>query len=183
ISEDIANRKYRIATASKKMIDTLWWMAENQKKYDLLKKEEYKEYFASGQKEYESNLFEILWLGAGGDDENPWDGLYKEYQEQFSTERKEQPGAEHSDVPWLKEELINEWVEKIQKARAANEQQIERMVKSLNAQGRRAIEWGVVGVSASLLIGLFGVIGFSFGMIRPLRELRRGIKAMSRSGL
>ena len=30
ISEDIANRKYRIATASKKMIDTLWW-AENEK--------------------------------------------------------------------------------------------------------------------------------------------------------
>ena len=54
ISEDIANRNYRIATASKKMIDTLWWMAENQKKYDLLKKEEYKEYFATGQKEYAS---------------------------------------------------------------------------------------------------------------------------------
>ena len=88
ISEDIANRNYRISTASKKMIDTLWWMAENQKKYDLLKKEEYKEYFAEGQKEYESNLFEILWLGAGGSGENPWDGLYKEYQEQFSSERQ-----------------------------------------------------------------------------------------------
>src|SRR5208337_4273981 len=30
---------------------------------------------------------------------------------------------------------------------------------------------------------LIGVIGFSFGMIRPLRELQRGIKSMSRSGL
>ncbi len=182
ISENIVNRKYRIATASKKMIDTLWWMAENQKKYDLLQKEEYKEYFATGQKDYETNLFEILWLGGGGSDDNPWDGLYREYQEQF-TSGKQQADAEHSDVPWLKEELINEWVEKIQKARAANEQQIERMVKNLNAQGRTAMEWGVVGVSASLLVGLFGVIGFSFGMIRPLRELRRGIKSMSRSGL
>ncbi|MFZ0928925.1 MAG: HAMP domain-containing sensor histidine kinase [Syntrophobacteraceae bacterium] len=182
ISEDIANRKYRISTASKKMIDTLWWMAENEKKYDLLKKEEYKEYFSAGQKEYESNLFDILWLGAGGGDDNPWEALYREYREQFESD-KQQADAEHSDVPWLKEELINEWVEKIQKARTANEQQIEKMVKSLNVQGRRAIEWGVVGVSASLLIGLFGVIGFSFGMIRPLRELRRGIKAMSRSGL
>ena len=181
-SEDIANRKYRIATASKKMIDTLWWMAENEKKYDLLKKEEYKEYFASGQKEYETNLFEILWLGADGGNENPWDSLYREYQEQIES-GKQQADEEHSDVPWLKEEVINEWVERIQKARAANEQQIERMVKSLNAQGRTAMEWGAVGVSASLLIGLFGVIGFSFGMIRPLRELRRGIKSMSRSGL
>ena len=183
ISEDIANRNYRISTASKKMIDTLWWMAENQKKYDLLKKEEYKEYFAEGQKEYESNLFEILWLGAGGGSENPWDGLYKEYQEQFSPGDKEQAGAEHSDVPWLNEELINKWVEKIQKARAANDRQIESMVKVLSVQGRTAEQWGLVGVSASLLIGLIGVVGFSFGMSRPLRELQRGIKSMSRSGL
>jgi len=42
ISEDIANRNYRISSASKKMIDSLLWMAENQKKYDLLKKEDYK---------------------------------------------------------------------------------------------------------------------------------------------
>ncbi len=182
ISEDIVSRNYRISTAAKKMIDTLWWMAENQKKYDLLKKEEYKEYFASGQKEYESNLFEILWLGAGGGGENPWDGLWREYQEQFAPGR-EQADAEHSDVPWLKEELINEWVEKIQKARAANEQQIERLVQRLNTEGRRAVEWGVVGVSASLVVGLFGVIGFSFGMIRPLHELRRGIKSLSSSGV
>jgi signal transduction histidine kinase len=181
ISEDIVNRNYRISTASKKMIDTLWWMAENQKKYDLLKKEEYREYFANGKKEYEANLFDILWLGAGGSGENPWESLYREYQEELALSG-EPSDPEHSEVPWLKEELINEWVEKIQKARAANEQQIEKMVKRLNTQGQSAVEWGVIGVSASLLIGLFGVIGFSLGMIRPIRELRRGIKSLSPSG-
>jgi len=155
ISEDIVNRNYRVSTASKKMIDTLWWMAENQKKYDLLKKEEYKQYFADGQKEYETNLFEILWLGASGSAENPWESLWREYQEQLASGR-EQADAEHSDVPWLKEELINQWVETIQRARAANEQQIESMVKRLSSQGRTAVEWGVVGVSTSLVIGLFG---------------------------
>jgi hypothetical protein len=40
------------------MIDTLWWMAENEKKYDLLKKEEYKKYFATGRKEYQTNLID-----------------------------------------------------------------------------------------------------------------------------
>ena len=186
ISEDITNRNYRISTASKKMIDTLWWMAESQKKYDLLKKEEYKEYLASGQKEYEANLYEIVWLGPGTGNsvgDNPWEGLYREYLEQLEAEEQKQADAEHSGVLWLNEDLINQWVEKIQKARVANEQQIEIMVKNLNRQGREAVQWGLVGVSASLLIGLFGVIGFSLGMSRPLRELRRGIKAMSRSGL
>ena len=97
----------------------------------------------TGQKEYASNLYEILWLGAGDDGENPWDGLYREYKEQFSSERKEQADAEHSDVPWLKEDLINKWVEKIQKARAANERQIESMVKSPRQAGPRG---GGVGV-------------------------------------
>lgn len=183
ISEDITNRNYRISTASKKMIDTLWWMAENQKKYDLLKKEEYKEYFTSGQKEYEANLYEILWLGPGGEGDNPWEGLYHEYQDYLVSEARKQGDSEHSDVPWLKEELINEWVEKIQKARTVNELQIENMVNDLNRRGRNAMKWGVVGVSASLLIGLMGIVGFSVGMRRPLRELRRGIKSVSRSGL
>ena len=92
------------------MIDSLLWMAENQKKYDLLKKEDYKEYFASAQKEYEANLFEILWFGGGEAGETPWEDLHRAYQAQFSPQPKDQGDPEHSDLPWLKEELINDWV-------------------------------------------------------------------------
>jgi signal transduction histidine kinase len=183
ISEDIANRNYRISSASKKMIDSLLWMAENQKKYDLLKKEDYKEYFASAQKEYEANLFEILWFGGGEVGETPWEDLHRDYQAQFSPQPRDQAESDHSDLPWLKEELINGWVAKIQKARAANEQQIESRMKSLNERGRTAVQWGFIGLAASLVIGLFGMIALSLSMSRPLRELRRGIKSLSRSGL
>jgi signal transduction histidine kinase len=183
ISEDIANRNYRISSASKKMIDSLLWMAENQKKYDLLKKEDYKEYFASAQKEYEANLFEVLWFGGGDVGETPWEELHRAYQAQFSPQPKDPGDPEHSDLPWLKEELINDWVAKIQKARAANEQQIESRMKSLNERGRTAVQWGFIGLTASLAIGLFGMIALSLAMSRPVRELRRGIKSLSRSGL
>ncbi len=183
ISEDITNKNYRISTSSKKMIDSLWWMAENQKKYDLLKKDDYKEYFAAAQKEYEANLLEIIWLGVENGGEKPWEDLYREYQDQLSAQRKEPADAEHPGVPWIQEELINQWVEKTTKARAANEQQIEKGMKSLNQRGRTAVQWGFVGLVACLAIGLFGVIAFSFAMSRPLRELRRGIKSLSRSGL
>ncbi|MFZ2445693.1 MAG: HAMP domain-containing sensor histidine kinase [Syntrophobacteraceae bacterium] len=179
-SEDIANRNYRIATASKKMIDNLLWMAESQKKYDLLKKEDYKEYFAAAQKNYESNLFEILWFGGGAAGAAPWEDLYKEYQAQFPPQPRENPD---SDLPWLQEELINEWVDKISKARFANEQQIESRMKSLNERGHTAVQWGIIGLATSLIVGLFGVLVISYSMNRPLRELRRGIKSLSRSGL
>ncbi len=179
-SEDIANKNYRISTASKKMIDNLLWMAENQKKYDLLKKEDYKEYFASAQKEYESNLFDILWFGGGETGAAPWEELQKEYEQQFPQQPKE---SSESDLPWLKEEIINNWVDKISKARFANEQQIESRLKSLNERGRTAVQWGFIGLGTSLIIGLLGVIAIAYSMNRPLRELRRGIKSISRSGL
>ncbi len=181
VSEDIANRNYRISSASKKMVDNLLWMAENQKKYDLLKKEEYKEYFASAQKEYEANLFDILWLGSDDEGASPWKELHQEYQNQFAAQKNEQAEA-HSELPWLKEDLINAWVDKISKARTANEQQIESRMKSLNQRGRTAVEWGFIGLAASLVIGLLGVIAISYSMSRPLRELRRGIKSVSGSG-
>ncbi|MEN6440139.1 MAG: HAMP domain-containing sensor histidine kinase [Syntrophobacter sp.] len=179
-SEDIANRNYRIATASKKMIDSLLWMAENQKKYDLLKKEDYKEYFASALKEYETNLFEVLWFGGGDGDASPWQQLHQEYQNQFAPQPKEQS---ETDLPWLKEELINSWVDKISKARSANEQQIESRMIGLSQRGRTAVQWGSIGLAASLVIGLLGIIGISYSMNRPLRELRRGIKSLSRTGI
>ncbi|MEM5789074.1 MAG: HAMP domain-containing protein, partial [Syntrophobacteraceae bacterium] len=178
-SEEITSNNYRVANASKKMIDSLFWMAENQKKYDLLKKEEYKEYFASAQKEYEANLFEILWFG-GGETGATWDELYREYQGQFSPQPRESPDP---DIPWLKEEVINQWVDKISRARFANEQQIQTRMNSLNERGHKAVQWGVIGLVSSLLVGLLGIIAIAFSMNRPLRELRRGIKSLSRTGL
>lgn len=179
-SEDIANRNYRISTASKKMIDSLLWMAENQKKYDLLKKEDYKEYFASALKEYETNLFEVLWFGGGEGDAGTWEELHREYQDQFASQPKE---PSESGLPWLKEELINSWVDKISKARFANEQQIENRMIGLSQRGRTAVQWGSIGLAGSLVIGLLGIIMISYSMNRPLRELRKGIKSLSRTGI
>ncbi|MDR3566463.1 MAG: HAMP domain-containing sensor histidine kinase [Syntrophobacteraceae bacterium] len=182
ITENIVNRNYLISTSSKMMIDALWSMAENQKKFELMQEEGYRKYFEDGLKQYETGLFNILWLSASNSGDNPWDVLYREFEAQFGSGKTESAYV-HSSPPWLKDEVISQWADQIQKARAANEQQIEEMVRSLNVRGRRADEYGIVGVLASLVIGLLGIIGFSFGMIRPLRELRRGIKSLSSSGL
>ncbi|MDR3555279.1 MAG: HAMP domain-containing sensor histidine kinase [Syntrophobacteraceae bacterium] len=181
-TENIVNRNYQISTSSKLMIDALWSMAENQKKFELMHEEGYRKYFEGGLKQYESNLFKILWLSASSSGANPWDALHRQFEARFGAGSQ---GVDyvHSDAPWLKDEVIGKWADQIQKARAANDQKIEEMVRNLNARGRRADEYGIVGILASLVIGLLGIMVFSFGMIRPLRELRRGIKSLSSSGL
>lgn len=180
-TENIVNRNYLISTSSKAMVDALWSMAENQKKFELLKTEEYRKYFEEGLKQYEGGLYNILWLSAPNSGDNPWGALSKEFQAQFESGR-DKDAYTHANPPWITDEMVTQWAGQIQKARAANEEQIEEMVRSLNARGRRADELGVVGVLASLVIGLLGIIVFSFGMVRPLRELRRGIKSLSSSG-
>ncbi len=182
ITEDIVSRNYLISTSSKLMIDALWSMAENQKKFELMHEAQYGKYFDVALKQYESNLFNILWLSASSSGGNPWDALHREFDAQFGAGNK-QIDYIHSNAPWLKDEVVSKWADQIQKARTANDRQIEEMVRSLNAKGRRADEYGIVGVLASVVIGLLGIIGFSFGMIRPLRELRRGIKSLSSSGI
>lgn len=184
ISENIVNRNYKISSASKKMIDSLLWMEENERKYDLLKKEDYKEYFFSAQKEFEGNLVDILRIASGWNKEdNPWEEIYASYQSQFTSPGGENKEDEAAKTPWLSEEVINDWIQKISKARTANEQEIESEMRNLNHRGGVAVQVGFIGLGFSVLMGMLGSIFLSHYMNRPLRELRRGIRSISQEGL
>ena len=184
ISEKIVNRNYRISSASKKMIDSLLWMAESESKYDLLKKEDYKEYFIAAQREFEGSLTEILFLessGNGADD--PWKQLYRDYVAQLPDAGEGLVEGDPAKTLWIPEAVINEWIKTISKARADNEQSIESQMRTLNDRGQRAVRFGFMGLGFSVVVGLLGSIFLAYSMNRPLRELRRGIRAISHEGL
>jgi signal transduction histidine kinase len=184
ISENIVNKNYKISSASKKMIDSLLWMAENESKYDLLKKEDYKEYFVTAQREYEANLTEILLLDPTGSDvEEPWKRLYHDYMAQLPASGEGPEEAEPAKTLWIPEAVINDWIQTISKARAGNEQSIETQMRTLNERGQMAVRFGFVGLGFSILVGLLGSVFLTHSMNRPLRELRRGIRAISHEGL
>jgi signal transduction histidine kinase len=184
VSENIVNVKYRVSSASKKMIETLLWMEENENKYDLLKKDDYKEYFLAGQKEYRDNLSQILRLHPPDKDvASPWKELYEAYLAQLPPAQESPIDEEPAKTLWIPEEVINDWIQKISKARSANEDEIESAMLGLNDRGRMAVRWGVVGLGFSILMGLAGSIFLAHSMNRPLRELRKGIGSISQRGL
>ena len=184
ISENIVNRNYRISSASKKMIDSLLWMAESESKYDLLKKEDYKEYFVAAQREFEGNLTEILLLESAGDGvDEPWKQLYRDYVAQLPGTGEGPVEDEPAKTLWIPEAVINEWIRIISKARSDNEQHIESQMLGLNQRGQMAVRLGFVGLGFSILVGLLGSVFLTHSMNRPLRELRRGIRAISHEGL
>ncbi|MFP5213283.1 MAG: ATP-binding protein [Acidobacteriota bacterium] len=183
-SEDVVNKNYRISSASKKMIENLLWMEENESKYDLLKKDEYRNYFMEAQKEYHANLVQVLPLGAGGRDgaASPWQELYRKYQAQFPGPSADDGQDESSKMPWVPDDVINEWIQTITKARAENELAIESQMHSLNDRGQMAVRWGFIGLGCTVLVGLLGSFFLAHWMNRPLQELRRGIRSIGEEG-
>ena len=183
ISENVVNKHFKIASASKKMIDLLLWMEENENKYDLLKKNEYKEYFISAREEFQGNLRQVLELS--GETEGVWHDVMLEYSAGgYSEPRREgESGTEAGEPPWIPERVLNEWIKKISDARMENEKQIEAAMQALTEQGKMAVRWGLMGLGVSVLVGLLGSIYLTWSMNRPLRELRRGIRSISDEGL
>jgi len=182
ISEAMINSNLEIS-ASKKMIENLLTMEENEKKFFLLNKEEYRSYFVAAQRDFESNLIRILQLESKEKAlDTSWKELYRHYRSQFPRPAPE-PDQGQAGSLWISEEIINDWIERISKRRSETENEVEAKVLELNRRGQSAVRWGVVGVGASFLVGLFGSMFLAHTMHRPLRELSKGIRAMPQRGL
>ncbi len=183
VSDTIVNKKYKISSNSKHMIDSLLTMEESEKRYDVLKRSEYIGYFASAQKDYESNLIEILQLRADTETAQAWVELYQSYRAHLPELDVTPQGEESAQVPWIDEAVINDWMQKISSARATNEREVEAAMVGLHHRGQLAVQWGLVGAGISILVGLVGIFFLTHSMNRPLRELRRGIRSLSHEGV
>jgi signal transduction histidine kinase len=183
VSDAIANKKYKISSNSKHMIDSLLTMEESEKRYDVLKRSEYIGYFAAAQKEYLNNLMGILQLRAETEAAKIWEELYQSYRAHLPESDLMPPGDEGAQVPWIDEAIINDWMQKISSARAANEREVEASMMELHRRGQAALRWGLVGAVISILMGLVGIFFLTHSMNRPLRELRRGIRSLSHEGV
>ncbi len=179
LSDDIINRHQKISSSSKKMIENLLGMEENEKKYILLKKKDYLKYFLTAKEEFESNLNEVKQL------ESPqfelssiWRGLFKSYSDFFDTQGSLDE-YESSDTLWVAEAVIDKWIEMLRGAQLENEQKIIMTNIELNQWGQRAVQYGLAGLSVSMVVGLIWILFFARTMVRPLRALRKGIRSIT----
>jgi len=180
LSDDIINKHHKISSASRKMTESLLSMEENEKKYFLLKTDDYLGYFFSAKKEFETNLNEIRHL------ESPdfnvpviWKDFFKSYSD-FTANLESLTEYGPSDSLLISERMIDEWMEKLNHARLENEQNIVTANIELNQWGQRVIRYVMVGLGISILVGLIWILFIARSMIRPLRELRKGIRSITK---
>lgn len=180
ISENLVSKNYEIATVSKKMIENLLSMEEFGKKYALLKKDDYILFLKKANSQFSKNLEKILEMESRGiiiSDE--WKSLSVSYNK-ISAEPFEGNYTDKPQSKWFSEKQINEWIEQLSKIRNENEKNVEASTRRLNQLGQISARNSLIGLGVSSAIGLTGILFLSYSMIRPLRELIRGIRSVSR---
>ncbi len=179
ISENIINKNNEISAASKKMIENLLSMEENEKKYRLLGKDDYLNYFDTARKDFEGQLKKIVQMEAKGMAiSDNWKNLYESYLN-ISPRLTDLKKAQPSKIPWIPVNVINEWIEKIYIARAENEYDVYLATTELNRRGQASARNGLIGIGVSSMVGLLGIIFLAYTTLRPLRELLKGIRSIS----
>ncbi len=183
ISERIVSRNYAISDYSKRLLENLISMEENEKKYHLLQKEDYLNFFAEARTEFEAGLAKVLALGAQGESLSAnWQEVYDAYQ-QYSAPPSGQ-GVDGQNLPlemiWIPEKVINDWISRITQARFENQSEVESATRELNHLGVQSVHNALIGLGVSSLVGLLGVVFLAYSIIRPLKELMRGIRSISK---
>lgn len=182
ISENIVSKNYAVSDYSKRLLENLISMEENEKKYHLLKKEDYRTFFTNARREFEDSLLKIMSLGTRGGTISPyWQEVldaYREYDPDNDQPRQETKAA--SQNPWIPEKVINEWIGKISTARLENQLEVENATRELNRRGIKSVHNALIGLGISSLVGLLGVVFLAYSMIRPLKELMSGIRSISK---
>jgi signal transduction histidine kinase len=182
ISERIVSKNYAVSDHSKKMLENLLSMEENEKKYHLLKKTDYLKFFAEARKEFELSLENILVLeNLGHTLSDQWETVHRAYRRFVPQGTETIINADTKPAKiWIPENNINEWIERISAARLENQVEVEAATRELNRRGRTSIHNALIGLGISSLVGLIGVIYLAYSMIRPLKELMRGIRSVSK---
>ncbi|MBF0481043.1 MAG: HAMP domain-containing histidine kinase [Desulfovibrionaceae bacterium] len=176
ISRDIVQTRFEVHSLSQKLMESLFTMEENQKKYGVLGQNEYKDYYAAAMQEYEKNLDAMQVLPKAGE---LWRDLSGQLRQALAA--KEQ-NPQDKARPWIDVAKLDDWMQTVQKANRDNDALIETNMRALYFVSEEAVRKGVYGLTVSILAGLAGCALLVYSLSRPLRELRRGIRAFTQDG-
>ena len=182
ISERIVSKNYAISDNSKKMFESLLSMEENEKKYRLLNKNDYLNFFLEAQKDFDLSMQKVLALEKQGHTLSPeWRKVYEAYLTYSGSAEAAQGEAKPDPQKiWIPEKIINEWIGSISAARLQNQLEVEDATRELNRRGRKSVHNALIGLGISSMVGLLGVVYLAYSMIRPLKDLMRGIRSVAK---
>lgn len=180
ISEQIVDKNNQVSGLSKVMYESLLSMDANDKKYRLLSKDLYRDYFEESKRSFEVSLSKILSLdSAVYTVDSSWKKLSADYKKHLKTLTIGDEGVVMGGLKWAPEQKVNIWLDAISVARQNNEQEIEKALVDIHDRGKRSVRNGLVGMGITIIAGLAAAIFLSRSILHPLKELKHALKKVS----
>lgn len=180
VSEKIVSKNNEISAFSKAMYENLISMEANDKKYRLLNKEIYQQYFDEERQNFELNLTKLLSLDSSDYQVAP---IWKELAKSYMEHAREQPvvavGNTSALLKWAPEAKFNNWLEIISEARRQNEIEIERSLVQINNRGRLSVRKGIIGMTITIIAGVTAAFFISKSILQPLKKLKHALLSVS----
>lgn len=178
-TERIVNKNKMMDELSDLLQSSLLDMDANHKKLNLLKRKRYAEYFDIAKNTFEGTLQRAVLLAEPSTvDSATLIGLADSYQQHMSLVSVEGTTTENG-VRWVTEEVLEEWIDRIGKAKQQNQQEIEIALQELNETSRISARNGLYGFCISILVGCIGIWFVSRAIFSPLKTLIKGLQGVS----
>ena len=181
LSARIVSINHQIAALSENLRDNLIDMDANIKKFKVLKKDQYFEYFETARAAYTGDLNRIISLDAGHrglpEHSASWIDIYKAYAD-FTLSRP-RDALEKMTGPWIEPPVLTRWLEAIAGARKQNDTRIEQSLILINSRSRQVMRNALVGFGISVFVGISGILFITRSMLTPLKKLKSGLKHVS----
>ncbi|MCG8618294.1 MAG: HAMP domain-containing histidine kinase [Desulfobacterales bacterium] len=184
ISDRIVSVNTEVGALNRNLKDSLIDMEANLKKYRLLQKEAYFEYFETARMAYTKDLNRILQLtgtgvttSAGGEPGSPWLKIREDYND-LSGYRTGETLID-PDGTWASDDRLTLWMAALNDAGRVNREAVDAALIRMNALSRQVLRNGIIGFGISILVGALGVIFISRSVLSPLRRLKKGLNQVS----
>ncbi len=178
-TERIVSTNKKVAELTEILQASLVDMDANSKKFILLKKKRYFEYFEKSRSTFEGALQQaVLLIRQSEDSQSPLRQLATGYQRHRSEVATSDSAAENS-FRWVSDHIRAEWMEEISRAKKQNQQEIELALQEQIEASRINSRNGLVGFCVSILVGCLGVWFISRAIFSPLKTLTGRLRGIS----
>lgn len=177
-TETIVEKNNKIEELTEILKASLLDMEENHKKLNILKKEQYSEYFEQAKIIFEEALQQAVQLSLTTENEKVWQDFAYSYN-------RHRTGLWDKGVPpdigskWVTEQVVSTWINLINSVKRLNRQQIQSAMQGLNDRSRISARNGFYGFGISLLVGFVGIWFITRSFFTPLKTLARALKRIS----
>lgn len=179
-TEHIVGKNKKVAEISEVILTSLLDMDANHKKLQLLKKQQYSDFFEQARVAFENSLRQAIRLSgpAGGETLSSLNQLEYSYQ-RHKAGRWDSGSPPEIGYQWVSEQVVSFWIDKINKAKSHNQQEIDVALQEMNERNRISARNGLYGFAISIILGLCGIWFISRSILLPLKTLSLGLKRIS----